>query len=99
VVLAVPDDIVIRIMSRGGQSILDMRSQSRYGTYDLGRNQRRILAFLDDLISQNIGVERVKADEPLFIPGKRFNVEPEPAAPPMPEEEIEQPEAIEGDKS
>lgn len=86
-VLAVPDDIVIRIQSRGGQSILDMRSQSRFGSYDLGRNQRRIQNFLDDLITQNSGVERVKAGQPLFIPGKQFEVEPEPAAPPVPEVE------------
>lgn len=65
--LAVPDDIVIRIRSKGRQSILDIRSQTRFGSFDLGRNQQRIRSFLDDFITLNEGVQRVAEGEPLFL--------------------------------
>ncbi len=73
--LAVPGDIVIRIRTNGQQSVLDMRSAARYGTYDLGRNQRRIQAFLDDIISQNSNVKRISADEPRFDSAWRTSVQ------------------------
>lgn len=66
-ILAAPDDIVIRIKSRANQSILDMRSQSRYGSFDLGRNERRIQSFLTDLINQNSDIARVGEGETLFL--------------------------------
>lgn len=66
-VLAVPDDIVIRIQTNGEQSILDIRSAARYGDFDLGRNQARIQSFLDDFINLNDKVRRIKKDEPLYL--------------------------------
>lgn len=66
-VLAMADDIVIRIRSKGAQSVLDIRSAARYGSYDLGRNQDRIIEFLDDFISQSEKVSRIDEGEPLFI--------------------------------
>ncbi|MGE0232497.1 MAG: DUF1499 domain-containing protein [Flavobacteriaceae bacterium] len=45
------DDVVITVSDRGdGGSIVNMRSASRYGRHDLGRNADRIYAFLSELI-------------------------------------------------
>lgn len=43
------DDVVIRIRPRGGGSRLDIRSVSRFGGGDLGKNASRIREFLVDL--------------------------------------------------
>lgn len=43
------DDIVIRIAAEGTGSKLDMRSMSRVGKSDLGKNAERIRAFMDKL--------------------------------------------------
>jgi uncharacterized protein (DUF1499 family) len=41
------DDVVIRIRENGGGSRVDLRSRSRVGQSDLGKNAKRILAFVD----------------------------------------------------
>ena len=71
-ILAAPDDIVIRIRSNKGQSLLDMRSAARYGSYDLGRNQIRVQKFLDDYINLSERAKRVEQGEPLFLPTKKM---------------------------
>ena len=76
-IIAAADDIVIRVEQQGGQSVLDMRSASRYGSFDLGRNEDRILAFLNDITTQNAGIERIKPGEPRF----RFRTKVERARP------------------
>jgi len=43
------DDIVIRVRAAGEGSILDVRSKSRVGGSDLGKNAARIRDYLDDL--------------------------------------------------
>ena len=43
------DDIVIRVRAVEGGSILDIRSKSRVGGSDLGKNASRIRGYLDDL--------------------------------------------------
>lgn len=43
------DDIVIRIRATGDGSILDIRSKSRVGGSDLGKNAARIRGYLEDL--------------------------------------------------
>lgn len=43
------DDIVIRVRAVEGGSILDIRSKSRVGGSDLGKNAARIRDYLDDL--------------------------------------------------
>ncbi len=43
------DDIVLRVVALDEESLVDMRSRSRYGVSDLGVNARRIAAFLDRL--------------------------------------------------
>jgi len=71
-ILGAADDIVLRIRSGGSSvSVLDIRSASRFCSFDLGRNEERIQAFLSDFISQNSNVERVQAGEnPFFSPAK-----------------------------
>ena len=48
-VLALSDDIVIRIRQDGTGSRVDMRSASRFGDRDFGVNARRVQSFLADL--------------------------------------------------
>ena len=43
------DDVVIRILAEPNGARIDLRSSSRWGEHDFGRNARRIRAFLDDL--------------------------------------------------
>lgn len=45
--LGLPDDIVIRLRPLVGQTRVDIRSASRYGRHDLGKNARRVRAFID----------------------------------------------------
>ena len=47
--LRLPADVVIRFTDEGDTTFVDMRSNSRYGSHDLGDNARRIRGFLDDL--------------------------------------------------
>lgn len=70
-ILAAPDDIVIRVESRRRQSILDVRSQARFGSFDTGRNEDRVIAFLSDILTQNTGVTRVEPGEPRFMTVKK----------------------------
>lgn len=48
------DDVVIRVQQAGQVSDLDMRSKSRVGQSDLGKNAERIQEFLTDLDSNLI---------------------------------------------
>ncbi len=43
------DDVVIRILPSGTGSLIDVRSVSRVGTSDVGKNAQRIRAYLDAL--------------------------------------------------
>jgi uncharacterized protein (DUF1499 family) len=54
-ILRFHDDIVLRVRpaTKGGGSIVDMRSVSRVGVSDLGVNAKRIRAFLKDLAASN----------------------------------------------
>ena len=48
-VLGLPADVAIRVTDDGDAIIVDMRSASRYGRYDLGDNAARIVDFLAEL--------------------------------------------------
>ncbi len=48
-VLGFPDDIVVRIGGDKGRAKIDVRSASRYGRHDFGRNAERIRGFLKEL--------------------------------------------------
>lgn len=43
------DDVVVRVSSRGDASELDIRSKSRVGKSDLGKNAERIKVFINEL--------------------------------------------------
>lgn len=43
------DDVVLRIEGEGRKSRIDVRSASRYGTHDLGRNAERVRRILKEL--------------------------------------------------
>ncbi|WP_264673188.1 MULTISPECIES: DUF1499 domain-containing protein [unclassified Psychrobacter] len=43
------DDIVIRITDKGDERLLDVRSKSRIGKSDLGKNAERISGFIEEL--------------------------------------------------
>lgn len=48
-ILALPSDVVIRLVDDGDSTFVDMRSASRYGRHDLGDNAERIIGFLTEL--------------------------------------------------
>ncbi|TGQ35841.1 DUF1499 domain-containing protein [Mesorhizobium sp. M00.F.Ca.ET.216.01.1.1] len=54
-VLGLPADVAIRVSNDGDAIIVDMRSASRYGRYDLGDNAARIVDFLAELDQQVAG--------------------------------------------
>ena len=57
-VLGFYDDVVVRVVDLGSRTRVDIRSASRFGRHDLGRNAERIRALLQAL------VERLQATVP-----------------------------------
>ena len=55
-VLGFTDDIAIRIDGDQERARIDMRSASRYGTFDLGRNAARVRAFYREVLARIEGV-------------------------------------------
>ncbi len=54
-ILSMPADIAIRVTNDGDTVLVDMRSASRYGRYDLGDNAARITEFLAELDQEVAG--------------------------------------------
>lgn len=48
-VLRLPDDVTVRLTPRADGTILDIRSASRHGPRDFGRNASRIRRYLEDV--------------------------------------------------
>jgi hypothetical protein len=48
-ILGFVDDVVVRVEGDGGQTRIDVRSLSRYGRYDFGRNAQRVREFYTEL--------------------------------------------------
>lgn len=48
-VLALPSDVVVRLVEDENSTFVDMRSASRYGTTDFGQNAELIIGFLNEL--------------------------------------------------
>ena len=46
------DDVVIRLTPKNNNTLVDVRSKSRVGKSDLGKNAQRINAFFDELRKQ-----------------------------------------------
>lgn len=53
--IGLPADVAIRVTDDGDSVVVDMRSASRYGRYDLGDNAARITDFLAELDQQVAG--------------------------------------------
>lgn len=53
-IMGFPDDIVVRIRGAGGLSRIDVRSASRYGSHDLGRNASRVRDLLKILRARTV---------------------------------------------
>jgi uncharacterized protein (DUF1499 family) len=58
------DDVVLRVESEGGRARIDVRSASRYGAHDLGRNSSRVRRVLSEL--------QARIDASVSTPGQRF---------------------------
>ncbi|MBM2711134.1 DUF1499 domain-containing protein [Mesorhizobium caraganae] len=54
-VVGLPADVAIRVSNDGDTIVVDMRSASRYGRYDLGDNAARIVGFLAELDQEVAG--------------------------------------------
>src|SRR5690606_5941456 len=72
-VLALPVDVSIRIVSDDGGTVVDMRAAARVGAHDLGDNARRIRSFFADL---DLALQGVTEPEEM--------TEPETDLPPLP---------------
>jgi hypothetical protein len=59
------DDVAVRVDGAGGQSRVDIRSSSRYGSHDFGTNARRIRTFVRELQA------RIEATAPDAIAARR----------------------------
>jgi uncharacterized protein (DUF1499 family) len=46
------DDVVIRVRARDGETLVDVRSKSRFGRGDMGVNAKRIREYSDKLLTQ-----------------------------------------------
>lgn len=58
------DDVVLRIDSDQGKARIDVRSASRYGAHDLGRNAARVRKILSEL--------QARVDASVLTPSQRF---------------------------
>jgi uncharacterized protein (DUF1499 family) len=54
--LRLPDDITVRIRPRADGARIDVRSASRIGSHDLGRNAQRIRAYLEEISNLALAV-------------------------------------------
>ena len=60
--VSLPDDIIIRITGGKTRSRIDIRSASRYGHHDLGRNIKRIRNLTHDIITHHKGIDLIEID-------------------------------------
>lgn len=58
------DDVIVRVDSESGRSRIDVRSASRFGQHDLGRNSSRVRRVLAEL--------QARIDASVASPGQRF---------------------------
>jgi Protein of unknown function (DUF1499) len=58
------DDVVVRVDSEGGRSRVDVRSASRIGPHDFGRNASRVRRVLSEM--------QARVDASVQTPGQRF---------------------------
>lgn len=51
-VLGFYDDVVVRVRRQGAGARIDVRSESRFGTHDLGRNAQRVRDILNEIVAR-----------------------------------------------
>lgn len=51
-VIGFPDDVAIRVTGGDGRAAVDLRSASRYGRHDFGRNAERLRTLLNEIVAQ-----------------------------------------------
>jgi hypothetical protein len=51
------EDVVVRVRADGQGSRIDVRSSSRYGSFDFGSNAKRVLSLIND-IDEVIGSQK-----------------------------------------
>jgi uncharacterized protein (DUF1499 family) len=73
------DDIVVRIRADADGTRIDVRSSSRYGTFDFGSNAQRVRALIDD-IDDAIGDQ--KPERPAAPVAKKGKTQPKANQPP-----------------
>lgn len=54
--LALESDVIVRIVSQAEDTLVDVRSSSRWGAHDFGYNARLIRSFLEQLDTQLLGI-------------------------------------------
>jgi uncharacterized protein (DUF1499 family) len=67
------DDVAVRVRADGDGSRIDVRSSSRYGTFDFGANAARIRSLVDD-IDEAVGNQKPEA--PVAPPPKKGKGQP-----------------------
>ena len=78
------DDVIVRVRPEGQGSRIDIRSSSRYGTFDFGANADRIRHLIDDIYAA-IAQQRPEEAPPVQPPKKSKQQQPKTppkAAPP-----------------
>jgi len=78
-IMGLREDVVIRVRADGQGSRIDVRSSSRYGSFDFGSNAARVRTLVDD-IDDAIGRQK---PEPVATP-KKAKGPPAKASPPQP---------------
>jgi len=76
-IMGLRDDVVVRVRGGADGSRIDVRSSSRFGSFDFGSNAARIRSLIDD-IDDAIGNE--KPEPAVLPPVKKPPVVPAPAA-------------------
>jgi hypothetical protein len=80
-IMGLREDVVIRVRSDGQGSRLDMRSSSRYGSFDFGTNAARVRNLIDDI---DDAVGRQKPEQPVSAAAKKAKGPPAKGAQPQP---------------
>jgi uncharacterized protein (DUF1499 family) len=87
-IMGLRDDVVVRVRGGADGSRIDVRSSSRFGSFDFGSNATRVRSLIDD-IDNAIGNE--KPEPPVLTPPKK--PPPPPPAPPPSKKEKEKDQA------
>jgi uncharacterized protein (DUF1499 family) len=85
-IMGLRDDVVVRVRGGPDGSRIDVRSSSRFGSFDFGSNAARIRSLINDI---DDAVGNVKPDQPAALPVKK-----PPAPPPQqqPKRDRDQPQ-------